>query len=138
VLGQYTLAHGSPREPVWEYILDPIIAALNFPHFETPYCFVGHTHMPVIYKQLSERGDIHAQQPAYRQPAQLNGHRLIINPGSVGQPRDANPDAAYAILQVEKGILECRRVPYPVQVTQEKMRRAEMPERLIARLERGW
>ena len=46
VLGEYTLAHGSPREPVWEYILDPLVAALNFPHFETPYCFVGHTHTP--------------------------------------------------------------------------------------------
>src|SRR5579864_9840272 len=46
VLGPYTLAHGSPREPVWEYILDPLIAALNFPHFETPYCLVGHTHTP--------------------------------------------------------------------------------------------
>jgi predicted phosphodiesterase len=138
VLGQYTLAHGSPREPVWEYILDPIIAALNFPHFETPYCFVGHTHTPVIYKQLSERGDTDAQQPVYRQPAPLNGHRLIINPGSVGQPRDANPDASYAILEVEKHILEYRRVPYPIHLTQERMRRAEMPERLIARLEHGW
>ncbi|MDW8299526.1 MAG: metallophosphoesterase family protein [Anaerolineae bacterium] len=138
VLGQYTLAHGSPREPVWEYILDPIIAALNFPHFETPYCFVGHTHTPVIYKQLSERGDTDAHVPVYRQPSQLNGHRLIINPGSVGQPRDANPDASYAVLEVEKNVLEYRRVAYPVHVTQEKMRRAEMPERLIARLEHGW
>ncbi|MCS6872648.1 MAG: metallophosphoesterase family protein, partial [Anaerolineae bacterium] len=134
----YTLAHGSPREPVWEYILDPIIAALNFPHFETPYCFVGHTHTPVIYKQLSERGDTDAHVPVYRQPSQLNGHRLIINPGSVGQPRDANPDASYAVLEVEKNVLEYRRVAYPVHVTQEKMRRAEMPERLIARLEHGW
>ncbi|MFN7210933.1 MAG: metallophosphoesterase family protein [Aggregatilineales bacterium] len=138
VLGQYTLAHGSPREPVWEYILDPIIAALNFPHFETPYCFVGHTHTPVIYKLMSERGDTDAQAPVYRQPAQLNGHRLIVNPGSVGQPRDSNPDAAYAMLDVETNVLEYRRVPYPIHVTQEKMRRADMPERLIARLEHGW
>ncbi|MFQ3536707.1 MAG: metallophosphoesterase family protein [Aggregatilineales bacterium] len=138
VLGQYTLAHGSPREPVWEYILDPLVAALNFPHFETPYCFVGHTHTPVIYKLMSERGDTDAQVPVYRQPAQLNGHRLIVNPGSVGQPRDSNPNAAYAVLEVEKNILEYRRVPYPVKVTQEKMRRAEMPERLITRLEHGW
>lgn len=138
MLGQYTLAHGSPREPVWEYILDPIIAALNFPHFETPYCFVGHTHTPVIYKLMSERGDTDAQAPVYRQPAQLNGHRLIVNPGSVGQPRDSNPDAAYAMLDVETNVLEYRRVPYPIHVTQEKMRRADMPERLIARLEHGW
>lgn len=87
---------------------------------------------------MSERGDTDAQAPVYRQPAQLNGHRLIVNPGSVGQPRDSNPDAAYAMLDVETNVLEYRRVPYPIHVTQEKMRRADMPERLIARLEHGW
>jgi predicted phosphodiesterase len=138
VIGEFTLAHGSPREPVWEYILDPLIASSNFPHFETPYCLVGHTHTPVIYELLSERGDTDAVQPTYRQTRPLNGHRLIINPGSVGQPRDSNPDAAYALLEVEKMTWEHRRVPYPIKVTQDKMRKAEMPERLIARLEHGW
>jgi predicted phosphodiesterase len=138
VLGRYTLAHGSPREPVWEYILDPLIAALNFPHFETPICLVGHTHTPVIYRLMTDRGDTDAAQPVYRTQLELNGHRLIINPGSVGQPRDSNPDAAYALLDVEKGIWEHRRIPYPINKTQEKMRRADMPERLIVRLEHGW
>lgn len=138
VLGPYTLAHGSPREPVWEYILDPLIAALNFPHFETPYCLVGHTHTPVMYKLMSDKGDTDAVQPTYRVPTQLNGHRLIVNPGSVGQPRDSNPDAAYAFLEVEKRVFEYRRVPYPIKVTQDKMRKIDMPERLIARLEHGW
>ena len=138
VLGQYTLAHGSPREPVWEYILEAPTAALNFQHFETPYCLVGHTHTPVIFKQVSDHGDTDTIQPAYRQPRPLNGYRQIINPGSVGQPRDSNPDAAYAVLEVERMIWEHRRVPYPIPVTQERMRRADLPERLIARLERGW
>jgi predicted phosphodiesterase len=138
VIGQFTLAHGSPREPVWEYILDPMIASSNFPHFETPYCLVGHTHTPVIYKLLSDRGDTDAMQPQYRQPRILDGYRLIINPGSIGQPRDSNPDAAYAILEVEKLTWEHRRIPYPIKATQDKMRRIEMPERLIARLEHGW
>jgi diadenosine tetraphosphatase ApaH/serine/threonine PP2A family protein phosphatase len=138
VIGTYTLAHGSPREPVWEYILEPLIAAINFPHFETPYCLVGHTHQPVIYEQINEGGETEAHQPRYRMPLQLNGRRQIINPGSVGQPRDANPDAAYAILDVEKHTFEHRRVAYDIAAVQTRMRKFEMPDRLIARLEHGW
>jgi predicted phosphodiesterase len=138
VIGNYTLAHGSPREPVWEYILEPLIAALNFSHFETPYCLVGHTHQPIIYEQVSESGDTEAIMPAYRQPRLLNGHRQIINPGSVGQPRDANPDAAYAILEMETNYWEHRRVPYDIAAVQKRMRQHDLPERLIARLEHGW
>jgi diadenosine tetraphosphatase ApaH/serine/threonine PP2A family protein phosphatase len=138
VIGQYTLAHGSPREPVWEYILEPLIAALNFPHFETPYCLVGHTHQPVIYEQINENGETEAQAPKYRQKRTLNGRRQIINPGSVGQPRDANPDAAYAILDVETNTFEHRRIPYDIGAVQTRMRKFDMPERLIARLEHGW
>lgn len=138
VIGSYTLVHASPREPVWEYILEPLVAALNFPHFETPYCLVGHTHQPVVYEQISDNGDTEAYPPIYKEPRALNGHRVIINPGSVGQPRDANPDAAYAILDVDKNIFEHRRIPYDIQSVQERMRKADMPERLIVRLEHGW
>jgi predicted phosphodiesterase len=138
VIGNYTLAHGSPREPVWEYILEPLIAALNFPHFETPYCLVGHTHQPVIYEQVNTDGETAAIPPAYGQVRQLNGRRQIINPGSVGQPRDANPDAAYAILDVETNTWEHRRIPYDVQSVQKRMRAAGMPDRLVTRLEHGW
>ena len=138
VLGNYTLAHGSPREPVWEYILDPLIAALNFPHFETPYCLVGHTHTPILFQLADDRGDTDAIQPVYREGRPFNGHRLIINPGSVGQPRDSNSDAAYGILSMQEAVFEHRRVSYPIGVTQDKMRRLDMPERLITRLEHGW
>lgn len=138
VLGNYTLAHGSPREPVWEYILDPLIAALNFPHFETDYCLVGHTHTPIIFEMTGDEGNTSSMQPRYREAKNLNGHRLIINPGSVGQPRDSNPDAAYAILDVENGVFEHRRVAYPIHITQERMRKHDMPERLVTRLEHGY
>jgi predicted phosphodiesterase len=138
VIGEYTLAHGSPREPVWEYILEPLIAALNFSHFETPYCLVGHTHQPVIYELVNEHGETDAISPSYRQQRQLNGRRQIINPGSVGQPRDQNPDAAYALLDVETHIWEARRVPYDISAVQKRMRRYDLPERLVARLEHGW
>jgi predicted phosphodiesterase len=138
VLGNYTLAHGSPREPIWEYILDPLIAALNFPHFETTYCFVGHTHNPVIFQLTSDKGDTQIIPPAYREKEHLNDRRIILNPGSVGQPRDSNPDASYGILDVEEAIFEYRRIPYPVKATQQKMRKLNMPERLVTRLEHGW
>lgn len=138
VIGQYTLAHGSPREPVWEYILEPIVASLNFSNFETPYCLVGHTHQPVIYELLNEQGDTDMIAPVYRQTRPLNGRRVIVNPGSVGQPRDQNPDAAYAILDVERNVWEHRRVPYDIAAVQKRMAQFEMPERLIARLAHGW
>jgi predicted phosphodiesterase len=138
VLGQYTLVHGSPREPVWEYILDPLIAALNFPHFETPICLVGHTHTPVIYQLVNDQGETQVVQPTYRERKDLNSQRLIINPGSIGQPRDNNPDAAYAILDVEDKIFEHRRIPYDVEKTQQQMLDLNMPERLVSRLSHGW
>lgn len=138
VIGEYTLVHASPREPVWEYILEPLVAALNFPHFETPYCLVGHTHQPVIYEQVTDDGDIRAREPRYREVRQLNGQRQIINPGSVGQPRDQNPDAAYAILNLDKNTFEHRRIPYNIGAVQDRMRRHNLPERLITRIEHGW
>jgi diadenosine tetraphosphatase ApaH/serine/threonine PP2A family protein phosphatase len=138
VIGNYTLAHGSPREPVWEYILEPLIATLNFPHFETPYCLVGHTHQPIIYELVDTEGETEAIPPTYRKVRPLNGRRQIINPGSVGQPRDQNPDAAYAILDVEANVWEHRRIPYDVAAVQKRMRSHGMPERLVTRLEHGW
>lgn len=138
VIDNYTLAHGSPREPVWEYILEPLIAALNFQKFETDYCLVGHTHQPVIYQQMSEDGDTKAVAPSYGKKRMLNGHRQIINPGSVGQPRDANPKAAYAVLDLETDAFEHRRISYNIKAVQSRMREADMPERLVMRLEHGW
>ena len=138
VLGDFTLAHGSPREPVWEYILDPLIAALNFSYYQTPYCLVGHTHTPVIFRMASERGECDAIAPEYNMRVRLNGSRQIINPGSVGQPRDSDPRASYAILDVDSMTWEYRRIPYDFRLVQQRMERSDMPERLINRLEHGW
>jgi predicted phosphodiesterase len=135
----FTLAHASPRQPVWEYILDNITAGENFPHFETQFCLVGHTHTPIIYEKTST--DIVARTPLYSQPVyldQLGENRLIINPGSVGQPRDSDPRAAYAILDLEAMTWEHRRVPYDVEAVQARMRKHDLPERLVLRLEFGW
>jgi diadenosine tetraphosphatase ApaH/serine/threonine PP2A family protein phosphatase len=92
----------------------------------------------VIYEQVSAHGDTHAIAPSYGKKRALNGRRQIINPGSVGQPRDANPDAAYALLDVETNTWEHRRVAYNIPAVQARMRAVDMPERLIVRLEHGW
>ncbi len=134
----FTLAHGSPRHPVWEYILDEDIARENFSHFETPFCLVGHTHIPVIYEQLPSN-QVVAYIPGNNQPLQLDPNmRLIINPGSVGQPRDSDPRAAYALLNTTTLVWEFRRVAYDVAATQARMRQQDMPPRLINRLQFGW
>jgi predicted phosphodiesterase len=134
----FTLAHASPRHPVWEYILDRGTAAINFDYFNTPFCLVGHTHVPVIFVE-TPNGHIDIYAPTYNEPIPLDaGVRCIINPGSVGQPRDSDPRAAYAFLDLDKMTWEHRRVEYNVKVTQDKMRQHGLSERLVARLAYGW
>ncbi|MBI5293680.1 MAG: metallophosphoesterase family protein [Chloroflexi bacterium] len=134
--GPYTLVHASPRQPVWEYILDRHIAAQNFNYFNTPYCLVGHTHLPILYIQTD--GVVLDRRPNYDELLALGDERMIINPGSVGQPRDSNPDAAYALLDTDTQCWEFRRVPYDIAETQQRMAGHGLPPRLIARLEKGW
>jgi len=138
VLDDITLVHASPREPIWEYILDPLIAALNFPHYQTTYCLVGHTHTPVTFKLENERGDVRVEKPVYDELLQIDKMRQIINPGSVGQPRDSDPRAAYAFLDVERMTWQGYRIPYDIPAVQKRMRKHDLPERLINRLENGW
>ncbi len=133
-----TLAHGSPRSPIWEYLLDTNTAATNFDYFETGLCFVGHTHVPVIFE---EPGEIpftaRLLMPEPNTTISLKP-RAIINPGSVGQPRDRDPRAAYALFDPEALTLEYRRVAYDVASVQERMRAAHLPRRHIQRLAAGW
>ncbi len=133
---RYTLAHGSPRQPIWEYILDPLTAELNFPAFHTPICFVGHTHIPLIFHMPTDNNNhlCEAFLPSYGQAVDLSEGRWIINPGSVGQPRDGIPDAAYGILDLEANTFEHRRVAYDIPTTQARMRQVGLPPRLIERL----
>ena len=134
----FTLVHASPSEPVDEYVLDSLSAEYNFSHFGTSICLLGHSHWPVAFMQPERSNGLCVQvRPTYFQPFKFNGGKWIINPGSVGQPRDGNPDAAYAILDVEARQWEYRRVPYPVAETQRKMRLYHLPAHLIERLAFG-
>ncbi len=135
--GDFTLVHGSPREPLWEYILDLGGAMISFSHFSTPFCLVGHTHLPLIFVLDQNAGRPYAMVPEIGIPILLRGHRMILNPGSVGQPRDGDPRASYAILDTSAMTWELHRVSYPIEITQERMRARGLPRRLIARLEVG-
>lgn len=138
VTGQITLAHGSPRYPIWEYLFYASTAALNFPHLDTRVCLVGHTHMPLVFYQESDDSPTQVLPLPEGEPLALDRGRYIVNPGSVGQPRDGDPRAAYMILDPEALIVEHRRVAYPIAHTQERMRSFGLPSRLISRLEVGW
>ena len=137
IQGKVTLSHGSPRHPVFEYILDTRAATENFTHFKTDFCFFGHTHLPVMF--YMENNDYMAKLtiPPVGETTELKP-RVIINPGSVGQPRDRNPHAAYAIFDSEANTWDYRRVGYDFTTTQDHMRKHDLPERHIVRLESGW
>ncbi|MCA9960223.1 MAG: metallophosphoesterase family protein, partial [Anaerolineales bacterium] len=110
---------------------------LNFDFFSTVYCLVGHTHVPVWFEE-EDVYQVVPRMPEYGQTMQLAQNRLIINPGSVGQPRDSDPRAAYALLNTETLAWEYRRVPYDISKVQARMRACDMPARLVNRLEYGW
>jgi predicted phosphodiesterase len=137
VIGEVTLAHGSPRQPVWEYVMDPYVATQNFSFFETTYCFIGHTHLPVRYNL--EEGQLTADMIGL-EPNQITElkPRAIINPGSVGQPRDRDPRASFAIYDTDAQTWDYRRIAYDIRSVQERMIAARLPERHIVRLEGGW
>jgi predicted phosphodiesterase len=136
-IGQFTLAHGSPRHPIWEYLLDTYTATINFSFFNSSYCLVGHSHIPVIYQLQngSSSADLNIPQP--HQIYQLIP-RSILNPGSVGQPRDRDPRASYAILDTDDLTWEIHRIPYDIEEIQIRMKEAKMPDRHILRLIAGW
>jgi predicted phosphodiesterase len=140
VEGEFTLTHGSPRHPIWEYIIYASTARTSFDYFDTQFCLVGHTHTPVIFCLHNTYGEkiCEALPIALNKPIKLGPERLIVNPGSVGQPRDGDPAASYAILDVDTLTLEHRRVAYPIEKTQAKMMEHNLPLRLVLRLGYGW
>ncbi|MGA3094592.1 MAG: metallophosphoesterase family protein [Dehalococcoidales bacterium] len=132
---EFTLVHGSPRQPVWEYMVSLSSARENFPCFSTPYCLVGHTHIPMGFKK--ESAAISALPLSENIGQVLGKASLILNPGSVGQPRDNDPRASYATLDSDSGIFRLHRVPYDVAAVRERMWGCGLPVRLASRLEHG-
>jgi len=132
----FLAVHGSPRDPVEEYIIDAVIAGACFEAAEFRLCLVGHTHVPGVFVHDGERvtaSPLPADEPLALRPTD----RYIINAGSVGQPRDGDPRAAYLWLDEEAAVATLVRLPYPVEKTQEKMVAAGLPAILVERLAYG-
>lgn len=135
---EVTLAHGTPREPVWEYLMSGGQAKASLPYFATPVCLVGHTHIPSLFVE-QEDGTVGVGYRGADSRFEMAEQRCLANPGSVGQPRDRDPRAAYLVLELNGAgpILEWRRVAYDIPAIQEEMRRVGLPKFLIDRLEHG-
>src|SRR6478609_5792925 len=130
-----SLYHGSARDPVWEYVLSDEAALATLDLAGTALVLVGHSHVAL---QVVQSGDEIAGgvAPDGRE-LELGGVRALLNPGSVGQPRDGDPRAAYLLLDLDAQHASFRRVEYAVEQTQREMRDAGLPEMLAARLELG-
>jgi diadenosine tetraphosphatase ApaH/serine/threonine PP2A family protein phosphatase len=131
----FTLVHGSPRDPLWEYLLSTPAARRSFMAFETRHCLVGHTHLPLVFRE--DDGRIEVLAPSDGSRLELDERRCILNPGSVGQPRDGDPRASAMTIDTERGHVEWARVPYDIEATQADMAQGGLPAALIGRLELG-
>lgn len=134
-IDEFTLAHGSPRDPVWEYLITEDAAIACFTHIETYWCLVGHSHIPFLCIPRAD-GAAFIAFPEGRM-IQLDEGALIINPGSVGQPRDGDPRASYVLFDDAAQTVAHRRVAYDIAATQDKMRQLQLPDYLIERLAVG-
>ncbi len=137
VTEDFTLVHGSPRKPLTEYLLSGSQFADNAKAFEVSPCFVGHSHMPLYFRE-GEKGlpETDFMRPLARIPTAKGP--LILNPGSVGQPRDGDPRAACGIYDPEREVFELYRVFYNVGATQKLMGELKMPPILGERLSFGF
>lgn len=140
VAGPFTLVHGMPREPLTGYLVSLGQAQDAWHETGTNAIMVGHTHVPFVC--TGERG-MERQGPnglrAAVPVASGTGSTgyLLVNPGSVGQPRDGDPRAAYAVYDDDAGVVDLRRVWYDIPATQRRMAEVGLPEPLIARLSVG-
>lgn len=140
VRGEFTLTHGSPRDPTWEYLVSEWDARGNFDCFTGAVCFVGHSHIPISFSisgQNETFPDIETEVPRKGRVNYFGERRHIINVGSVGQSRDGDPRAAYVLVDTDKRTYTLKRVGYDVGVTQSRMRAAGLPSFLRERLALG-
>jgi diadenosine tetraphosphatase ApaH/serine/threonine PP2A family protein phosphatase len=128
------LFHASARDPVWEYVLTDDAARGTFELTQAPLILVGHSHVALALVDAGDRVTGGVAPAGTEVPL---GGRLLLNPGSVGQPRDGDPRAAWLLVDFERRFAAFRRVPYSVERTQDEMRERGLPDALAARLTRG-
>jgi diadenosine tetraphosphatase ApaH/serine/threonine PP2A family protein phosphatase len=129
------LFHASPRDPVWEYVLSADVARVAFELTESPLVLVGHSHVPlsILYSPQIMDGGL-AEEGL---ETDLRHGRQLLNPGSVGQPRDGDPRAAWLLIDFGAARAEHRRVEYDVTATQAEIRERGLPDALAHRLADG-
>ncbi len=137
VVDDVTLAHGSPRDPVWEYLLSAAGAEESFPALSTSLCFVGHSHVPCLFAQAPGERTIGSYMEPDRTYTITETEICIANPGSVGQPRDRDPRAAFLLYDTDARRLAWQRVAYDIPRVQARMREVGLPLPLADRLDRG-
>jgi len=134
-VGRDRLVHGSPRPPYYtEYILEPDQARALLRGLSSQVCFFGHTHLPRVF---SSDGEFVPQPGHVGRWLPLDALPALVNPGSVGQPRDGNPDPSYALFDSAGLRLQFRRLPYDPASTQQKILAAGLPSWFALRLSLG-
>jgi diadenosine tetraphosphatase ApaH/serine/threonine PP2A family protein phosphatase len=131
----FTLVHGSPRDPIWEYVTSTPVARAGIAAMTTPSGLHGHTHCPIAY--IEDDGRLETMSPASGSELAIEGRRVLLNPGSVGQPRDGIPTASWMVIDTGAGTATWRRTAYDVSAVQADMTALSLPERLVARLSYG-
>jgi predicted phosphodiesterase len=134
--GEVGLYHASPRDPVWEYILSGAAALAAFAVADPPILLVGHSHVALSFS-LGDARLVGGLAPEGTELDLRSAERWLLNPGSVGQPRDGDARAAYLLLDLEARKVRFRRVLYAVDRTQAEIRERHLPEALAERLEHG-
>jgi diadenosine tetraphosphatase ApaH/serine/threonine PP2A family protein phosphatase len=128
-----TIVHGSPRNPVWDYVMDYMTAVRMYQFFETEICLLGHTHVPAIWYEKEA-----PKAPVMEYQKVKITEKCILNPGSVGQPRDHDPRAAFALFDPQEKTWELRRVAYDLESVQDRIKKSGLPWRHAMRLAEGW
>jgi predicted phosphodiesterase len=131
----FGMVHGSPREPLWEYIVSVPVARANLALLTTPIGLFGHTHLPMVF--VEDDGTVEQVEPGHGSTFALNGRKALINPGSVGQPRDGIPTAGHMVFDTDEARCTWYRTAYDIGAVQVAMRDAGLPDRLIQRLSYG-
>jgi diadenosine tetraphosphatase ApaH/serine/threonine PP2A family protein phosphatase len=130
------LYHASPRDPVWEYVLSPLQAELCFEITPLRVNLVGHTHVALEFHRFEDQSATGETRAGGKIVDIADGHWLL-NPGSVGQPRDGDPRAAWLELDTDHWTAIYHRVEYDIDGAMWAIRAARLPEELATRLERG-
>jgi diadenosine tetraphosphatase ApaH/serine/threonine PP2A family protein phosphatase len=131
----FLLVHGSPRDPTWEYVTSMPVARAGIAAMPTTGGLHGHTHVPIAF--VEDDGRLVIVSPGAGSRMTLDGRRVLLNPGSVGQPRDGIPTASWMLLDTDAGVATWERTAYDVASVQAGMEAHGLPERLVTRLSYG-